>query len=89
MNIQNWFPLELTGLISLLSKGLSRVFSSTSVQKHQYGPVHSNHWHHLNFSDSLFPDSVHRDGDQEATEGETEDFVETFKDTYNCNAYQE
>ena len=33
-NIQGWFPLELTGLISLLSKGLSRVFSST-VWKHQ------------------------------------------------------
>ena len=31
MNIQEWFPLELTGLISLLSKGLSRVFSSFSI----------------------------------------------------------
>ena len=35
MNIQGWFPLGLTGLISLLSKGLSRVFSSTIIQKHQ------------------------------------------------------
>ena len=35
MNIQDWFPLELTGLISLQSKGLSRVFSNTTVQKHQ------------------------------------------------------
>ena len=35
MNIQSWFPLGLTGLIALLSKGLSRVFSSTTVQKHQ------------------------------------------------------
>ena len=34
MNIQDWFPLGLTGLISLLSKGLSRVFSNTTVQKH-------------------------------------------------------
>ena len=34
MNIQDWFPLGLTGLISLQSKGLSRVFSSTTVQKH-------------------------------------------------------
>ena len=34
MNIQSWFPLGLTGLISLLSKGLSRVFSRTTVQKH-------------------------------------------------------
>ena len=36
MNIQGWFPLRLTDLISLLSKGLSRVFSSTTVQKHQF-----------------------------------------------------
>ena len=36
MNIQDWFPLELTGLISLQSKGLSRVFSNTVVQKHQF-----------------------------------------------------
>ena len=39
MNIQDWFPLELTGLISLLSKVLSRVFSNTIVRKHQFfGP---------------------------------------------------
>ena len=36
MNIQDWFPLGLTGLISLVSKGLSRVFFSTTVQKHQF-----------------------------------------------------
>jgi len=36
MNIQGWFPLGLTGVISLLSKGLSRVFSKTTVQKHQF-----------------------------------------------------
>ena len=36
MNIQGWFPLGLTSLISLLSKGLSRVFSSTTVQRHQF-----------------------------------------------------
>ena len=35
MNIQDWFPLELTGFISSLSKGLSRVFSNTTVQKHR------------------------------------------------------
>ena len=33
MNVQDWFPLGLTGLISLQSKGLSRVFSNTTVQK--------------------------------------------------------
>ena len=36
MNTQGWFPLGLTGLISLLSKGLSRVFSNITVQKHQF-----------------------------------------------------
>ena len=36
MNIQGSFPLGLTGLISLLSKGLSRVFSNTTVRKHQF-----------------------------------------------------
>ena len=36
MNIQDWFPLGLTALISLQSKGLSRVFSNTMVQKHQF-----------------------------------------------------
>ena len=34
MNIKSWFPLGLTGLIFLQSKGLSRVFSNTTVQKH-------------------------------------------------------
>ena len=36
MNIQDWFPLGLTGWISLQSKVLSRVFSNTAVQKHQF-----------------------------------------------------
>ena len=36
MNIQDWFSLGLTGLISLQSKGLSRVFSNTTVQKHLF-----------------------------------------------------
>jgi len=36
MNIQNWFPLGWTGWISLQSKGLSKVFSSTTIQKHQF-----------------------------------------------------
>ena len=35
-NIQDWFPLGLTDWISLLYKGLSRVFSNTTVQKHQF-----------------------------------------------------
>ena len=36
MNTQNWFPLGWTGWISLQSKGFSRVFSNTTVQKHQF-----------------------------------------------------
>ena len=40
MNIQDWFPLGWTGWISLKSKGLSRVFSNTTVQKHQFFSFH-------------------------------------------------
>ena len=36
MNIQDWFTLRWTGWISLQSKGISRVFSNTTVQKHQF-----------------------------------------------------
>ena len=39
VNMQDWFPLEWTGCISLQSKGLSRVFSNTTVQKHQFWRV--------------------------------------------------
>ena len=46
MNIQDWFPLGLTGWISLLSKGLSRVFSNTTVQMNQFfGPQPSAQSH--------------------------------------------
>ena len=44
MNIQGWFFLELTGLISLLSKGLSRVFYSTTIQKHQFFSTQPSLW---------------------------------------------
>ena len=43
MTIRDWFPLDLTGLISLMSKGLSRVFSST-VQKHQFFSLQISLW---------------------------------------------
>ena len=43
MNIQNWFPSGWTGWISLQSKGLSRVFSNTRVQKHQFFSLTSIH----------------------------------------------
>ena len=42
MNIQDWFPLGWTGWISLQSKGLSRVFSNTAVQKHQFSSIYSS-----------------------------------------------
>ena len=44
MNIQDWFPLGLTGVISLLSKGLSRVCFNTTVQKHQFFDVQHSLW---------------------------------------------
>ena len=44
MNIQGWFPLGLTGLISLLSKGLSSIFSSTTVWKHQFSAAQLSLW---------------------------------------------
>ena len=40
MNIQDWSPFGWTGWISLQSKGLSRVFSNTTVQKHQFFSIH-------------------------------------------------
>ena len=43
MNIQDWFPLGLTDLISLQFKGLSRVFSTT-IQKHQFFSVQPSLW---------------------------------------------
>ena len=44
MNIQDWFPLGLTGLISLQYKGLSRVSSNSTVQKHQFFGAQSSLW---------------------------------------------
>ena len=44
VNIQGWFPLGLTGLISLQSKGLPRVFSSTAVWKHQFFGAQPSLW---------------------------------------------
>ena len=44
MNIQDWFPLGWTGWISLQSKGLSRVFSNITVQKHQFFHAQPSLW---------------------------------------------
>ena len=44
MNIQDWFPVGWTGWISLLFKGLSRVLSNTTVQKHQFFSTQLSLW---------------------------------------------
>ena len=44
VNIQDWSPLRWTGWISLQSKGLSRVFSNTTVQKHQFFNAQLSSW---------------------------------------------
>ena len=44
VHILGWFPLILTGLLSLQSKGLSRVFSSTTIQKHQFFSAQPSLW---------------------------------------------
>ena len=59
MNIQSWFPLGWTVWISLQSKGLSRVFSNTTVQKHQFfsaqlslksnSLIHTDYWKNNSF----------------------------------------
>ena len=55
VNIQDLFPLGLTSLISLQSRGLSKVFSSTTVQKHQFFGTQislwSNYWKNRSFDD--------------------------------------
>ena len=44
MNMQDWFPLGLTGLISLLSRGISSITSSTTVRKHQFFSAQPSLW---------------------------------------------
>ena len=44
MNIQDWFPLGMTSLISLLSIGLSKIFSSTTVRTHQFFRTQPSSW---------------------------------------------
>ena len=44
MNIQHWFPFRLTGWTSLWSKGLSSIFSNTTVQKHQFFNTQPSLW---------------------------------------------
>ena len=53
INIQDWFPLGSTGWISLQSKGLSRVFSNTTVQKHQFFGTQLSWWSNSHIHTSL------------------------------------
>ena len=64
MNIQDWFPLGLTGWISLQSRGLSRVFSNNTVQKHQFFSAPLTLWsishiHHMHLTNSIIPTQPH------------------------------
>ena len=51
VNIQDWYPLGWTGWISFQSKGLSRIFSSTTVQKHQFFSIQPSLWSNKRSSD--------------------------------------
>ena len=51
ITIQGWFPFRLTGLISLLPKGLSRVFSSPTVRKHQFFSAQPSLWSNSHIHD--------------------------------------
>ena len=53
MNIQDWFLLGLIGLISLQSKGLARVFSNTTVQKHQFFSAQPSLWSNSHIHPSM------------------------------------
>ena len=48
MNIQDWFPLGLSGLISFLSRGLSRVFTSITIRRHQFFSTQPSLWSNSN-----------------------------------------
>ena len=70
MNTQDWFPLEWTGWISLQSRGLSRVFSNTTGQKHQFfgaqpslwsnSHIHNDYWknHSFDYADLCWQSKV-------------------------------
>ena len=58
MNNQDWFQLGLTGLITLQSKRLSRVFSNTTVQKHQFFDAQLSFWSNSHIHTWLLEDSI-------------------------------
>ena len=73
MNIQGWFPLGLTDLISLQSKGLSRVFSSTIIWKHQFFSTQPSLWSNSHICTWLLekPSSCYRVKIQQVFAGNT------------------
>ena len=62
MNIQDWFPLGWTGWISLQSKGLSRVFSSTTIWKHQFFGPQTSLWYNSQICTWLLEKPICRSG---------------------------
>ena len=62
MGIQDWFLLELTGLISLLSKGLSIVFSNTTVPKCRFFSAQPSLWSNLHIHTRLLETTAHFQG---------------------------
>ena len=58
MTIQGWFPLGCTGLIFLLSKELLRIFSSTTIQKHQFFGIQPSLWSNSHISAWLLEKTV-------------------------------
>ena len=55
VNIPGWFPLGFTDLFSLQSKGLSRIFSSTTVRKHQFFDAQPSLWIYCSHVNSQVP----------------------------------
>ena len=58
MHIQDWFPLELTGLVSLVSKELSRFFFYTTIQKHQFFPTQPSLWSNYHIHTRLLEKTI-------------------------------
>ena len=58
-NIQGWFPLGLTGLLSLQSKSLSRGFSNTTIQKHPFFSAQLSIWSNSHVQEKPWHAAVH------------------------------
>ena len=84
MNSQSWFPLGLTGLIFLQSKGLSKVFSSTTVQKHQFLGTLSSLWSSSHLHMWLLEKNHSFDCTNLCRQSDISDFKSIFKVLLNC-----